>query len=76
MDRLPTNRPLKFKEATGINFVECVARARVEKARSLLQNPNLRSSAIAFAVGFKSLSQFNRAFKHVVGGSPRGRAQS
>ena len=60
----------KFKEATGMNFVECVARTRVEKARNLLQNPNLRISEIAFEVGFRSLSQFNRAFKQIAGESP------
>ena len=60
----------KFKEATGLNFVECVARARVEKARNLLDNPNLRISEIAFEVGFQSLSQFNRAFKQVTGEAP------
>ena len=30
----------KFKEMTGINFVDYVARTRVEKACSLLQNPS------------------------------------
>ena len=33
------------------------------KARDLLRNSNLRISEIAFAVGFQSLSQFNRVFK-------------
>lgn len=66
----------KFKKATGINFVECVARARVEKTRNLLQNPNLRISEIAFEVGFTSLSQFKRAFKHVGGESSARSAQS
>jgi AraC-like DNA-binding protein len=61
----------KFKEMTGINFVEYVARTRVEKARNLLLNPNRRVSEIAFEVGFQSLSQFNRAFKKVAGQSPR-----
>ena len=61
----------KFKEATSINFVEFVARTRVEKARNLLQNPNLRVSEIAFDVGFQSLSQFNRTFRQFVGESPR-----
>ena len=61
----------KFKEMTGINFVEYVARTRVEKARNLLQNPNRRVCEVAFEVGFKSLSQFNRMFKKVVGESPR-----
>ncbi len=60
----------KFKEVTGLNFVEYVARVRVEKARNLLQNPNLRISEIAYDVGFQSLSQFNRAFLRVSGCSP------
>ena len=61
----------KFKEMTGINFVEYVARTRVEKARNLLLNPNRRVSEVAFEVGFQSLSQFNRAFKKIAGESPR-----
>ena len=60
----------KFKQSTGMNFVEYVSRTRVEKARNLLQNPHLRISEIAFAVGFQSLSQFNRTFKKVTGQSP------
>ena len=61
----------KFKEMTGINFVEYVARTRIEKARNLLLNPNRRVSEVAFEVGFQSLSQFNRTFRKVGGKSPR-----
>lgn len=60
----------KFKEVTGVNFVDYIARHRIEKARELLQNLNLRISEIAFAVGFQSLSQFNRVFRKLVGKSP------
>ena len=60
----------KFKEVTGINFVDYIARIRVGKARDLLENSNLRISEIAFAVGFQSLSQFNRVFKKLTGKSP------
>jgi AraC-like DNA-binding protein len=60
----------KFKQVTGINFVDYVARARFEKARNLLLNSNRRISEIAFAAGFQSLSQFNRVFKKVSGKSP------
>jgi transcriptional regulator GlxA family with amidase domain len=60
----------KFKQVTGVNFVDYVARTRFEKARDLLQNPNLRISEIAFAVGFQSLSQFNRVFKKLAAKSP------
>ena len=60
----------RFKEVTGVNFVDYIARTRTEKARDLLENSNLRISEIAFAVGFQSLSQFNRVFKKLNGKSP------
>jgi AraC-like DNA-binding protein len=60
----------KFKQVTGTNFVAYVARTRFEKACDLLRSPNLRISEIAFAVGFQSLSQFNRVFKRFARKSP------
>jgi AraC-like DNA-binding protein len=60
----------KFKETVGTNFVNYVARVRFEKAATLLRNGELRISEIAFAVGFQSLSQFNRVFKKFAGKSP------
>ena len=61
-----------FKQVTGINFVEYVARSRFVTACDLLRNSNLRVSEIAFAAGFQSLSQFNRVFKTFSGKSPDG----
>lgn len=66
----PNHLSEKFKEVTGVNFVNYIARIRIGKARGLLHDPNLRVSEIAFAVGFQSLSQFNRVFKKRVGKSP------
>jgi AraC-like DNA-binding protein len=66
----PNHLSEKFKQVTGINFVEYVARARFKHACDLLRNPNLRISEIAFAVGFQSLSQFNRVFKKLSRKSP------
>ena len=60
----------RFKKATGMAFVDYVTRVRIEKAKNLLQNPHLRISEIAFAVGFQSLSQFGRAFKRITRQSP------
>ena len=59
-----------FKQVTGMNFVEYVARTRFVNACDLLRNPKLRISEIAFAAGFQSLSQFNRIFKRFSGKSP------
>lgn len=60
----------QFRRATGLSFTEFVSRTRIEKAKHLLQNPDLRISEIAFAVGFQSLSNFNRMFKRIVGQAP------
>lgn len=60
-----------FHRATGLHFVEYVARMRVEKVKGLLRDPSLRISEAAFSAGFQSLSQFNRVFKRVVGTRPR-----
>lgn len=66
----PNYFSVKFKEVTGINFVEYVARERFAKASGLLREADLRVSEIAFACGFQSLSQFNRVFKRLSGESP------
>jgi len=60
----------KFRQATGLSFTEFVSRTRIEKAKNLLLNPNLRVSEIAFDIGFQSLTHFNRAFKKIMGQSP------
>ncbi len=59
-----------FSKATGTTFTEFVSRTRIEKAKNLLLNPNLRVSEIAYEVGFQSLTHFNRVFKKVIGESP------
>lgn len=65
-----------FRKTTGTTFTEFVSRTRVEAAKNLLLNPNLRVSEIAYEVGFQSLTHFNRVFKKIIGESPtdyRGR---
>jgi AraC-like DNA-binding protein len=54
----------------GINFTDYLSRARTERAKNLLLNPNLRISEIAYEVGFQSLTHFNRVFKRILGQSP------
>ena len=60
----------KFKKVTGINFTDYVSRVRIERAKNLLLNPNLRVSEIAFEAGFQSLTHFNWVFRKVEGQSP------
>jgi YesN/AraC family two-component response regulator len=59
-----------FKKITGLNFTDYLSRIRIENAKNLLLNPNLRISEIAYEVGFQSLTHFNRMFKRIVGQSP------
>ena len=70
VNRHPNYLSERFKQVTGLNFVEYVARTRFEKACRLLHDGDLRISEIAFAVGFQSFSQFNRVFKRLSGKSP------
>jgi AraC-like DNA-binding protein/ligand-binding sensor protein len=59
-----------FKKTVGLTFTEYVARIRIEKAKQILLDPNVRVSEAAFGVGFQSLSQFNRVFRRIAGESP------
>ncbi len=59
-----------FKKATGLNFTDYLSRLRIEKSKNLLLNPNSRVSEVAYAVGFQSLTHFNRVFKKITGQSP------
>lgn len=59
-----------FKKATGLTFTDYLARTRIERAKNLLLNPNVRVSEAAYDCGFISLTHFNRIFKRIVGKSP------
>ncbi|MGV3532301.1 MAG: helix-turn-helix domain-containing protein [Chthoniobacteraceae bacterium] len=59
-----------FRKTTGLNYSQYLSRVRLERAKQLLLNPNLRVSEIAYEVGFQSLTHFNRIFKKLLGESP------
>jgi len=59
-----------FKRATGLTFTKFLSRVRIEKSRSLLSNPQIRVSEVAYEVGFQSLTHFNRVFQKILGQSP------
>jgi AraC-like DNA-binding protein/ligand-binding sensor protein len=61
-----------FKKTTGLTFTEYVNRVRIEKAKTLLADPNHRVSEVAYDVGFQSLTHFNRIFRKIEGQSPSG----
>jgi AraC-like DNA-binding protein/ligand-binding sensor protein len=59
-----------FKKITGLKLTQYISRVRVEKAKDLLLNVNYRVTEVGFAVGFQSVTNFNRVFKSVAGESP------
>lgn len=60
----------QFKKATGLSYTEYVSKIRIQKAKKLLLEPEIRVSEVAFQVGFQSLTHFNRVFKKFTGHSP------
>ncbi|HSI85328.1 MAG: helix-turn-helix domain-containing protein [Candidatus Methylacidiphilales bacterium] len=59
-----------FREFVGMTFTDYLSRTRIEHAKELLVKRNLSVSEIAYEVGFRSLTHFNRCFKAIVGKSP------
>jgi AraC-like DNA-binding protein len=60
----------KFHRTTGLKFREFLSRMRIARVRQLLADPNNAIAESALAVGFQSVSQFNRTFHKLVGQSP------
>ena len=60
-----------FKQTTGMTYTEFSNRHRIEMAKSELKFSEKSVTEIAYAVGFQSLSQFNRSFGKFTGESPR-----
>ncbi|MCM1048557.1 MAG: AraC family transcriptional regulator [Clostridiales bacterium] len=61
----------RFREAAGVGAIEYLSQIRIKKACEALVETNNTSSEIAFACGFRNLSNFNRQFKDIVGCTPR-----
>ncbi len=62
---------LLFKEHTGETFVEYLTRIRMEKAKELLVNTQLKTYEIASRVGFGDPQYFSVIFKRSTGMSPK-----
>jgi two-component system response regulator YesN len=59
-----------LKQATGVPFVEALARVRVRKATILLGDPSVKMYEVAERVGYSSQHYFSRAFRRVLGVAP------
>lgn len=60
-----------FRQETGVSFVEYLTGIRLEKAKALLMCTNMRSSEIAYEVGYKDAHYFSYIFKKVCGCTPK-----
>ncbi|USK36750.1 helix-turn-helix domain-containing protein (plasmid) [Bacillus sp. F19] len=59
-----------FKEKTGSNFLDYVNQVRINKAKELLLDTQMKINEIAGAVGYLNLNSFNRMFKKYSGVTP------
>ncbi|TVY08658.1 response regulator [Paenibacillus cremeus] len=57
---------LLFKKTTGQTFLNYLNLVRLQRAKELLKEPDLKIYEIADMVGYTSLPYFNRIFKQVV----------
>ncbi|MET3547490.1 two-component system response regulator YesN [Paenibacillus favisporus] len=60
----------RFKQEFHVNLSDFLARIRIEKAKLLLHNPQLRISQIAEMVGYQDEKYFSKVFKKQEGRTP------
>ena len=61
----------KVKALTGYSPVEMLRKARLARARQLLQTTDKNVSEVAYAVGFSTPSYFSKCYKEEFGESPK-----
>lgn len=66
----PNSLARKFKEMQGCTIREYIKNYRINAAMILLRKSKLSVEAIAYNVGFETVSLFNRLFKQITGVSP------
>lgn len=59
-----------FKEETGMNLNRFIRDVRMNKAKEMLQDTNMKITQIAKSVGFSNTSYFCRSFREFFGASP------
>lgn len=65
-----------FKEETGFTFVEYLNMVRIEQAKELLRNSNMKIYQIALEAGYSNPSYFYEVFKKLTGKRPREYAEN
>lgn len=65
-----------FKKMTNKSFVQFLNEVRIRNASRLLVQEDLPVSEISDVVGYKTITNFNRQFKHIMGTTPIGFRQT
>ncbi len=60
-----------FSQEMGMTFIEYLISRRMEKAKELLRTTQMRSSEVAYKVGYKDPHYFSATFKKIQGMTPR-----
>ena len=60
----------KFKQEYGVNISEYIINIRMESAKELLQNSNLKIYEIANRIGYQDDKYFRKVFKKLIGVTP------
>ncbi|MNJ49001.1 HTH-type transcriptional regulator YesS [compost metagenome] len=59
-----------FKQETGYTFLEYLTQCRIEKAKFILQNTNVKVYQVAPLVGYQDPRYFSQVFKKLTGKTP------
>lgn len=65
-----------FKKMTNKSFTRFLNEVRVRNASRLLVQNDFPVSDVCYAVGYKSITNFNRQFKEIMGCTPKGYRQT
>jgi two-component system, response regulator YesN len=60
----------RFKEETGVNFIDYLTGIRIKKAKELLEDPNLSIKEICTRAGYSDPNYFSRIFKKIENVTP------
>ncbi|OEJ99040.1 hypothetical protein A8C32_07640 [Flavivirga aquatica] len=60
-----------FKKMTNKSFTEFLNEVRIRNAARMLVQENLPISEICYMVGYKSIPNFNKQFKQIIGSTPK-----
>ena len=65
-----------FKKNAGINFIDYLTGLRVDEAKKLLMQPQLKVYQVCDRVGYSNLHHFYRLFKQYTGLTPMAYKQA